>query len=75
MDYITACLHSIGQESVTWEAGKCSLTGSQGRNGNGFGEQLGNFLPQLFRRGNIRNNGAFVSSTKRASFYCFKRFY
>lgn len=32
--YITSCQHSIGQESVTWEAGKCSLPGSEGGNRN-----------------------------------------
>ena len=42
---ISSCLHSIGQESVTWEAGKCSLPGSQGGYGNGFGEQLASSCP------------------------------
>lgn len=36
---ITSCLYSIGQESVMWEAEKCSLPGSKGEYENGFGEQ------------------------------------
>lgn len=64
MGYMTYCLCSIGQE-----AGKCSLLGSQGGNGNGFGEQLASSYPSHLEEENVRNSGASFSSKRAVSFY------